>query len=214
MDIRIPKEILVKITDVSQERNIYVHPNGVARDIFWQRLEKIDRFLQRYADPDDRALDFGGGSGAFCVALSRFFSSTDILDLDCSDAKKIIDYFGISNVNLITGDICKIKMANLYDVIIAADVLEHFNDLNVPLKFFNENLSKKGLLFISVPTENWLYILGRLIVSKKKPVDHYHSSKAVIDFLRLNGFQIIRRKYVPRYLFPIPLFDIVVLKYL
>ena len=213
MDVRISKEILVKITDILQERNIYVHPNLLARDIFWQRLERIGHFLKKYAKHEDKVLDFGGGSGAFSVALSRLFSSIDIIDLDCSDAMKIIDYFGITNVHLINGDIRHAKIEQTYDVIIAADVLEHFKDLNVPLAFFKKNMSKTGLLFISVPTENWLYCLGRLIVNKKKPIDHYHSSRDVIDFLKRNGFQVIRRDFMPRYLATIPLFDICVLQH-
>ena len=39
MFLPIPPDVLARITDTTQERNIYVHPNPLARAIFWQRLE-------------------------------------------------------------------------------------------------------------------------------------------------------------------------------
>ncbi|MBF0594434.1 MAG: class I SAM-dependent methyltransferase [Candidatus Omnitrophica bacterium] len=212
MDIRISKEIMEQETDVSQERNIYAHPDPIARDGFWQRLERLDGFLRAYAKPQDRVLDFGGGSGAFVLGLSRFFNRTDIIDMDISDARSLVDHFRITNINLIQGDIRQISPGEPYDHIIAADVLEHFQDLRVPLDFLKKNLSAGGLLFISVPTENWVYNLVRVVGRKTKPLEHYHSAAVIIDFLRQNGFQVIRREFAPRYLVNIPLFEICVFR--
>jgi len=46
--IRITPEVLKKITNQNNERNMYVHPNFLARDMFWQRLEFITRLLKDY----------------------------------------------------------------------------------------------------------------------------------------------------------------------
>ena len=213
MNIRIPLELLKEITNTAQERNIYAHPNPLARDIFWQRLEKLYKLIQRYAKRNYQVLDLGGGSGMFTKALSSFFQTADIIDMDNNDARKIIDYFKIKNANLFDGDINEIKLERRYQAIIAADVLEHFYNLDEPLTFLRAHLEKDGLLFISVPTENWLYIIGRILIGKKKPDTHYHSSKTIINFLVQNGFKILKKTSSPAYIINIPLFEIAILKY-
>jgi len=213
MDIRINKDILLELTDSAKERNIYTHPLWLARDIFWQRLEYAFGYLQKYTKPNDRALDFGGGSGVFCKTLSSYYSEVSIIDLDTEDARNILSYFGINNVKLINEDINKYQLDNKYDVIIATDVLEHFYDLQVPMDFLKSCLNKDGFLLVTLPTENWVYELGRKIVNKQKPADHYHSSNSVIDFIIQSGFKKIDEMFVPKYILPIPLFEVSIFQY-
>ena len=98
------------------------------------------------------------------------------------------------------------------DIVIATDVLEHFRDLSTPIEFINKHLVKDGLLIVTLPTENILYELGRVVINKKKPEDHYHKSSAVIDFLQENGYSITHSSYVPKYFIHIPLFSCVAFK--
>jgi len=206
--VRISPQILSDITNIDNERNVYVHPNPMARDIFWQRLESIIQLLDSYAQNRQQALDFGGGSGMLCKPLSHLFDSVDIIDLDTSDAEKVIEYFDFHNINLICEDIGNFDNKLAYDLIIAADVLEHFSDLQIPLQFIKRHIKSDGLLIVSLPTENGLYTLGRAIIRKTKPLDHYHSSTEVMQVLADNGFKLVSKRYCPRYVFPIPLFEI------
>jgi 2-polyprenyl-3-methyl-5-hydroxy-6-metoxy-1,4-benzoquinol methylase len=210
MSVRIPVDILNKYTNPAQERNIYVHPNPLARDIFWSRLERVFKYLQKYTKPTDKFLDFGGGSGVFNLACSKYYNQVDVIDLDNSDAQKLKDFYKLDNVNLITQDISKWKPETPYDVVIATDVLEHFADLTLPLDFMKANIRRAGLLVVSLPTENWIYELGRKLVNKTKPVDHYHTSAHVIATIKKNGFREVKRSFVPQYVVPVPLFEIAV----
>ena len=212
MSIRIDVSILKRITNVDQERNIYVHPNPVARDIFWQRLEKIYKYITEYTEKNYLVLDFGGGSGIFAKTLCSFFNQVEIVDLDTSCAHNIKNEFKLKNLEIITNDISSFIPKHKYDLIIAADILEHFRELEIPLKFIITNLKENGLLIVSLPTENKLYEVGRKILRKEKPADHYHSSDKVIKFISNCGFKENKKSYVPNYLFPIPLFEIVVFK--
>jgi len=210
--IRINPVILRNLTNQNNERNIYVHPNFIARDMFWQRLEHITRFIMNHAITRQKVLDLGGGSGMLCKPLSRLFDTVDIIDLDTSDAENIIEYYKLPNINIMSEDICSFSTSVSYDVIIAADVLEHFIDLQIPLQFIKKHLKPNGLLIVSLPTENFIYELGRIIIRKSKPLDHYHGSAEVLQFLSNNGLEIIHKKYCPTYILPIPLFEIAVFR--
>ena len=213
MSVRIDREILLKLSDPDKERNIYTHKLALARDIFWQRLEHAFKYLKAYTVKDQNVLDFGGGSGVFGKTLSEYYDSLSIIDLDVEEAQNIIDYYNINNINLINEDISEFTTENKYDLIIATDVLEHFENLNVPLEFFKKFLNKDGILLVTLPTENWVYELGRKVVNKTKPIDHYHASKEVINFLKNNNFIEIQKTFVPKYIISIPLFEVVIFKF-
>jgi len=211
--IRINKKLLEEITDVNNERNIYVHPLALARDIFWQRLEYAFKYIEKYTNINDNILDFGGGSGVFARTLSTYFNEVSIIDLDTQDAVSIKKYFELDNLNIITEDINTFTSIEKFNVIVATDVLEHFKDLGQPLNFFNKFLLKDGFLLVTLPTENKLYEFGRLIINKSKPSDHYHTSEEVLDFFINNRFKLIEKKFLPRYIVPIPLFEVAILQF-
>lgn len=212
MSLRIDLETLKEITNLEQERNIYIHPNPIARDIFWQRLEILTNMIKKEVVSYESVLDFGGGSGVFSYVLSEMFRKVDIVDLDTKDAVNIKQRFSLDNVSIYQEDISNFQIRDRYPIIVATDVLEHFKDLSIAERFINRAISADGYLAVTLPTENWIYELGRKIVRKQKPIDHYHSSKEVISYLESKGYEIVKRKFSPRYLFSIPLFEAVLLK--
>lgn len=210
--VRLDLETVCALTDVTKERNIYAHPNPIARDIFWQRLECLFAYLRKYTDKNCRIIDVGGGSGVFLKGLAQYFERVDMIDMDACEAKFLKEHYRLDNVNIHEMNLSEFQTDTLYEAVIFADVLEHFEDLSFPLQWVRANLDIHGLLFISLPTENFLYDLGRKIVRKAKPADHYHSSRTVVGFLEENGFEIVADSFAPVYLIPIPLFQIVVLR--
>lgn len=208
--VRITSEVLRETTDASNERNIYLHPNWLARDIFWQRLERLFGMLARHTLPQDKVLDAGGGSGVFLKALCGYYYHVEVVDLDADDAERVQRRLDLANVTIHKANIQEYIAPHPLDVIVFADVLEHFEDLRIPLEFLRRNLApRRGKLFISVPTENLLYKLGRVLVRKQKPADHFHSSQTIIRFLEGQGYKLLARQWSPRYGIPIPLFDLV-----
>ena len=213
--IRDSFELFTRITDTSQERNIYAHPNSIARDIFWQRLESLLIGMVSVCGTPSKILDFGGGSGAFLKGLSTEYASSmiDVVDLDPQDAEALRQHHSIANISIFKEDIQKWSPTVLYDVIIATDVLEHFQDLSVPIAAIKRLLKANGFLCISVPTENFLYLAGRVLINKQKPLDHYHAGKDVVAYLKSTGFQSVWTSYAPRYFgFPLPLFQLEILE--
>lgn len=211
--IREPISLLERITDTSQERNIYVHPSPLARDIFWQRLEILAAGLKRQITGAEKAIDFGGGSGAFLRGLCALFSQVEVIDLDPRDAVNLANHHGLINCRIHQGDISVWKPEVPVDVVVATDVLEHFECLDLPIRIIKSYLKTGGLLAISVPTENWLYLLGRIIVRKTKPADHFHAGEDILRRLVREGFQVEWKTYAPRYAgVGIPLFRLAILR--
>lgn len=211
--VEIDLEVLKEST-IEKERNIYIHPFFLARSIFWSRLKTAMLLINKLVHDDCRILDFGGGSGAFAKGLCNKFSKVDIIDLDASDAKCIKQHLKLDNLQIIEDDINNYKNENKYDVIVATDVLEHFPVTSVPVEFIKKNIETNGLLVVSLPTENYIYRLGRIVVNKKKPADHYFDSKTILQHLENNNFEILEKRFAPNFfLAKIPLFDIAVLRY-
>lgn len=209
MFIRIPPDVLGRITDAAHERNIYAHPNPLARWIFWQRLAVGLRTLQARAPREAEVLDFGGGSGAFLPSLAASFRRVDVIDRDLADARRVAAHYRLANVELHEADVTATPAARQYDVVMAMDVLEHFADPQVPRRFIDACLKPGGLLLVSLPTENWLYRLGRLVVRKQKPADHYHPAHALIRYWRDAGYEQLTHRHVPRLAgLAVPLFSI------
>lgn len=205
----IPRAELIEITDVDNERNVYTHRLALARAIFWSRLVNVYDLLESRHHRREKILDFGGGSGVFLKALCGYFEQVDMIDLDPSDARRIAARYGLDNVRIIEADVASRRIGRSYDVITALDVLEHFRDLAVPIAFIRRHLKPGGHLIVSLPTENRLYELGRRVIRKTKPRDHFHASPDVIAALCRSGFRVRERRLVPGLaFFRLPLFEI------
>lgn len=208
MFIPIPPDVLGRITDTTHERNIYAHPNPLARWIFWQRLAVALKALRAHASPQSDVLDFGGGSGAFLPSLAGCFHRVSVFDRDLADARRVAAHYGLA-VEFHEEDATLARHDRRYDVVMAMDVLEHFLDPQVPRRFIDACLRPGGLLLVSLPTENALYRLGRLVVRKQKPADHYHAAHTLIRYYREAGYALLTHRYVPRLAgFALPLFSI------
>lgn len=212
MFIKIPPADLVRLTDARHERNMYAHPNPVARGIFWQRLEVGYRLLDD-VPAASKVLDFGGGSGAFLPALAQRFADVSVVDRDLNDARHVAAHYQLKNARLFEQDITNWDSTETYDLVVTMDVLEHFADKSVPRRFLDGRLKPGGLLLVSLPTENWLYRLGRAILRKTKPTDHYHPAHELVQYYREAGYTLLAHRYVPR-LGPLalPLFYIVLFR--
>lgn len=198
MFTKIPAADLMQLTDAQHERNMYAHPNPVARWIFWQRLKVGFRLLDG-VPAGSRVLDLGGGSGAFLPSLANRFAEVSVVDLDLNDARRVANHYRLANVRLFEQDISKWDDAGMYDLVVTMDVLEHFADKSVPRRFLDSHLKPNGLLLVSLPTENWIYQLGRAVLGKTKPVDHYHPAHELVRYYLDAGYSPLAYRHVPRF---------------
>ena len=123
------------------------------------------------------------------------------IDLDTTEAEALVEGYQLLNVNIVRADISAVNYsATPFEVIVAADVLEHFQELDIPISVIRQWLSPNGYLFTSLPTENWFYVLLRKLFGIEKPKDHYHKSVEVESYLKRSGFVAVKRIYLPLFI--------------
>jgi predicted TPR repeat methyltransferase len=206
--IEIPSSFLAEIADDSNRiPKLYYASNPFLRKMFWRRLSTIARLIDKHQPNRGTCLDFGGGSGVLLPTLSARFGSVTLLDLEATQAALVQKHYRLTNVEIVEGDIACAKLGDShFDAVVAADVLEHFKDLSVPVTALRKCLSSRsGMLFTSLPTETGFYRALRKVFGIKKPWDHYHTAYEVEGYLRSNGFRLITTWCIP---FRVPILDL------
>jgi len=204
---RASSELLERISrDLSQEDRAemaipsYLHRNAALRWMAWRRLEVVVQAIERLSPrraPGSLAVDFGCGSGVLFKDTLGHFERVIGVDPVLDAAKKLVSELGIDGVELCSPSEAESKIApGSADVIIAAEVLEHVDDLKSVVKSFSSWLKPTGRLLVSLPTENAVYRLGRKLAGFS---GHYHHSNAysIDGDLRALGFRRDWREQIP-----------------
>ena len=176
----------------------YLHGNPLIRRLMWRRLDCIAEFLR--TGNCASVLEFGCGIGVFLPTLCKLSRTVYAIDLVSAYARALAANYGL-DVTFVE-DLRDVPAQSL-DVIIAADVLEHIEDVPSCLAAFREKLSDGGRLIVSGPTENIVYKIGREIAGFGKKGDYHKSNiddlKAVIVSC---GFRIARSTTLPFAILP------------
>lgn len=180
----------------------YTHPNPLVKWLFWKRIKTI----LGLASPSEKVLDFGAGSGILMPSLSKNFKEVYSLDLDTAPLRYMKEKNNFNNVKIIQGNKNnKLPFKdNFFDIIFAADVLEHFKESSEIQKEFKRVLKKGGYLVVSGPTENKLYEIGRkFLYWRKKPSDHYTDVKEVMkkssELFKIESVKTIPLPVIPAF---------------
>jgi ubiquinone/menaquinone biosynthesis C-methylase UbiE len=183
---------------------VYTDRSVFVRELFWRRLDALLKLS--HAPADGRALDFGGGNGILTPTLARRYREAVCVDLRTEMAQEVCRAEGLSNVSIRQGDLASFALpAESFDTIVAADVLEHIQDLRPLIEEFRRLLKPGGELLISAPSENRFYELGRRVFGYTKPDDHYHESAFVDETIR-GLLTAAQRRYFPFNLGPLAVF--------
>jgi SAM-dependent methyltransferase len=119
------------------------------------------------------------------------------VDLVLTAAKALVSELGLKDVSLYTPPEADAAVApGSVDLVIAAEVLEHVDDLPPTLTQFKTWLKPNGRLLVSLPTENALYRLGRKLAGFS---GHYHHSNAasIDEKIRAFGFRRLSLSHIP-----------------
>ena len=208
MFVEIHPALLRKIaTDSERIPSLYYSDHALVRQFFWMRLKLLYALISKSVNSQATCLDFGGGGGVFLPTLARYFQRVVFIDLEDKEARSVVEQFDLKNVRLIKSDIAKGDLEDAsFDIVIAADILEHFQDLSFPVSVIKRWLKNDGRLYTSLPTENWIYTSLRKVFGVQKPEDHYHTGYEVERYLQSNGFKPVRKKFVPLVINLFPLF--------
>jgi len=185
---------------------VYTDRRVLVRELFWRRLEAL-LALSR-AGERVRVLDFGGGNGVLAVTLSRLYQEVVCVDLRTEMVEEQVRAGGLTNVSICAGSLTSARLQDgRFDTIIAADVLEHIEDLGALVEEFGRLLIPGGELLVSAPSENRFYELGRRIFGYTKPHDHYHAA-SFIERTVARRLPVAQRRYFPLNAGPLAVFSL------
>jgi SAM-dependent methyltransferase len=209
--VRVEKNIVMQLSDsiIGEQRDesaipSYTHYNPLVRWIMFRRLDVILELLHNKVVPgsDGGTLEFGCGVGLLLPRLSKLMSRVYATDLCLDAAKKTVQYYGCKNVTLIPPDqLLQGIPDNSLNSIIAADVLEHVDNLEEIIQIFKLKLIPEGSMIISGPTENVIYGICRKIAGF---TGDYHV-RNIFDIERVVeqvGFQLTDLRCLPFPLLP------------
>ena len=174
---------------------VYTDRNVLVRELFWRRLETL--LAQSRAAARNRVLDFGGGNGVLTPTLARLYREVVCVDLRTEVVDQLARSEGLTSVSVRAGELASLGLgAGQFDTIIAADVLEHIQQLEPLVVEFQRLLVPGGELLVSAPSENRVYELGRRVTGYHKPHDHYHPAELVERVIQAR-LPLAQRRYFP-----------------
>ena len=139
-------------------------------------------------------LDFGAGSGRNIRMLSKY-GNVYVYEKDEKTSSFLKEKFKKSeNIEIIQKPNNNNK--EFFDLILAADVIEHVEDDEAILQYLSELLNKNGQILITVPAFNFLFS------SKDKVLRHYRRyTKKNIQKIISKYFSITKLSYYNFFLF-------------
>lgn len=171
----------------------YTNPNPLMRWLFWQRVWHVIQKLERRSHPG-AVLDFGAGLGVMLPYLMERASKVVVVDIDTCMLEVIAEENGWKDLTILN----RLKQIEPgqqpFDVILALDVLEHVNDLPQVIGQLEGILSAEGRLYVSGPSENLWYRIGRKLAGYSGNY-HYTNIHSILKEMEQH-FTILDRKYL------------------
>ena len=171
-----------------------------------------------YPSGINNVLDVGGGIGATLYSISQYVKINNAYSMDLyippEYIQKVLQY--IKFINASVYDLSKIFNENFFDAVLLIDVIEHLFDTDKAIAEIRKVLRKDGILVISTPNlssfaNRVLLLFGyQPLGTEVSAHKHYgrpekynlregvaghirvFTYKALIEFLKDNGFEVIR----------------------
>lgn len=175
----------------------YCHDNFLAAYVSWQRLFSIAKLSRKHVRNPRRVLDFGSSVGELSHIL-KYSGDYDFIEIDDGPAQILLQ----QNSRARRKQLEDIPSGS-YDAVFAIDSLEHNDDYAALLEKLAGLLNGDGLLFLSGPTENFLYRLGRKIAGYDG--EYHHTTIFEIEKAASTYLKRVDQTTVP---FGLPLFRI------
>jgi len=197
----------------------YYSKNILIRNLFLRRLHLAIQLALPFLKLNDKLniVDLGCGDGTFLRMLEKNFKNINTFGIDILPEVLAIKNFLRAEIKI--RDLRNTNFPdNFFDIVFCLDTLEHFKNLEEPVREIKRILKNNGLLIISAPTENLFYKLGRLFMKGTMSMEkgpcagpHFQNAKTIEKFLLSHSFNIIQKISLPSFLF-LTLFNIVSFK--
>jgi 2-polyprenyl-3-methyl-5-hydroxy-6-metoxy-1,4-benzoquinol methylase len=142
-------------------------------------------------------LDAGCGTGIFTFALARKFPDSMVTGIDIDDAlivsnKEVSKKTGIKNCSFITLDICQSDFAELFDLVISIDNLEHVENDELALKNLYKSIIKGGRIIIHVPGfyRRWFFFRWKVNFHVDGHFRHGYTKEQILNKVKKAGFKV------------------------
>lgn len=182
---------------------------GFKRDSYSSH-NQISRWLQNQTK-NKKVLDIGCAGGFLAHALGNGWKGELFgieRDYSWANSKDLKKYKKIYWLDLETKDITRVlkKADKNFDIVVAADILEHLQKPEKTLEEIKKILRPEGYLMVSLPNSNYLPVLIiRLIFPKfrmsKGPLDrthkHFYNLESAKKILQKNNFKVIKIQTTP-----------------
>jgi 2-polyprenyl-3-methyl-5-hydroxy-6-metoxy-1,4-benzoquinol methylase/glycosyltransferase involved in cell wall biosynthesis len=124
-----------------------------------------------------RVLDYGCAHGHYLVPLAKLFSDSEFTGVDISDravlaARKWVEIEKLPNANIHALKDVTWRQQK-YDIIIAAEVLEHVRDASVLLEELRGLLTEDGAIIFTTPNGRWEWTGTVPFRSGREHLRHY-----------------------------------------
>ncbi len=170
----------------------YLHVNPLIPWLMWRRYETVSNLLE---ENKSNVMEFGCGLGLFLNELSAHHKNVYAIDLFPQYAQEMVKRLELDITFLNSLDDLQ---DNFLDVIIAADVLEHIDNIDEIISIFRNKIKQDGKLIVSGPTENIAYQIGRIVAGFGDKGDYHHTNiDNLIDDIERNGFKLKQVKRLP-----------------
>lgn len=148
----------------------YLHGNPLIPWLMWKRYETIAELAQ--FSGSEHVLEFGCGIGLFLPTLAGACKTVSAIDLFPQYAKKLCQEKRLTVA--FPESLDQVADQSVH-VIVAADVLEHVDALDVWLRAFLTKLAPGGRIIVSGPTENLAYRIGRIVAGFGAKGEYHHT---------------------------------------
>ena len=125
------------------------------KDYWWfkARREILNKQIKKYSTKKKMSiLDFGSGSGTNIHMLSKY-GEVDVYEKDNKTSNFLKKKFSGNGIKIIKKCFSKKR----YDLILAADVIEHIKNDKKIINDLNKILKKNGLIVVTVPAYQFLF---------------------------------------------------------
>jgi SAM-dependent methyltransferase len=189
-----------------EKTKIYSYTNPIVGIVYWSKLKDVFNYLKKKRW--GQILEIGCGFGFLLPSLCQISSRVIGCDIESTFCQKTtLREFEKRYANLELKRIDARSLSNYIDenscdVIVAISVLEHIDDYNRTIMEIRKCLKPNGLFVCVLPSENWLYKLGRRLVGYKGDYHKYYNYEKIQRNLRRN-FKEVKKWHSPFRIMPL-----------